>query len=49
MLFGTKTMLSYEHFSSVNKDFEGLDKGYKSRAKWCELYTKANMKETIRI
>ena len=49
MLFGTKTMLSPEQSSSVNKDFEGLDKGYKLREKWCELYTKANMKDTIRI
>ena len=44
-----KAMLLYERFPRANEDWEDLDKGSKSWAKWCELYTKADMKETIRI
>ena len=49
MMVATKAMLSYERFPRANKDFEDLNKGYKSWANWCKLYTKAGMKETIII
>ena len=49
MMVATKAMLLSERFPRANEDFEDLDKGYKSWEKWCELYNKSNMKETIRI
>ena len=49
MMVSTKAMLSSERSPRANKDFEDLAKGYKSREKWCKIYTKADTKETIRI
>ena len=49
MMVAMKDMLSSECFPRANEDFEDIDKGYKLWAKWCELYTKADMKDTIRI
>ena len=49
MMVTTKAMSLSERFPRDNEDCEDLDKGSKSWAKWCELYTKADMKETIRI
>ena len=49
MMVATKAVLSSEHFPRANEYFEDLDNGYKLWEKWCEIYTKADMKETIRI
>ena len=49
MMVATKAMLSSERFHRANEDWGGLEKVYKSWMKWCELYKKADMKETIRI
>ena len=49
IMFATKAMLSSEHLPRANEDCEDLEKGSKSWAKWCELYRKSDMKETIRI
>ena len=48
-MVATKAMLSSEHFPRVDKDWEDLEKVSKSWTKWCELYKKSYMKETIRI
>ena len=49
MMVATKAMLSSERFPRANKDWKDLKKDSKSWKKWCELYKKADMKETIRI
>ena len=49
MILATKATLSSEHFPRANKDFEVLNTGYRSWVKWFKLYTKSDMKETIRI
>ena len=48
-MVATKAMLSPERFPWANKDWEDLEKVSKLWIKWCELYTKADMKEPIRI
>ena len=49
MMVATKAMLSSECFPRDNEDWEDLEKVSKSWTKWCELYNKADMRETIRI
>ena len=49
MVVATKAMLSSERFPRANEDWEDLEEDSKSWKKWCELYKKADMKETIRI
>ena len=49
MMVATKAMLSSERFPRANEDWGYLEKVYKSWIKWCEIYRKADMKETIRI
>ena len=49
MMVATKAILSSERFPRVNEDWEDLEKVSKSWTKWCELYKKADTKETIRI
>ena len=49
MMVATKAMLSSERFPRANEDWEDLEKDSKSLKQWCELYKKADMKETIRI
>ena len=49
MMVAMKAVLSSERFPQVNKDWEDLENVSKSWMKWCELYKKADMKETIRI
>ena len=49
MMVATKAMLSSECFPRVNNVWEDLEKDSKSWKKWCKLYKKADMKETIRI
>ena len=49
MMVVTKVMLSSDSFPIANEDLEDIEKVNKAWAKWCELYTKADMKETIRI
>ena len=49
MMVATEAMLLSERFPRANEDFKDLGTGYTLWAKWCELYTKADMKETIRI
>ena len=41
--------LSSERYPRANEDWEDLEKDSKSWKKWCKLYKKADMKETIRI
>ena len=48
-MVATKAMLSSELYPRANEDWEDLEKDSKSWKKWCELYKKADMKETIRI
>ena len=49
MMVATKTMLLSERFPRSNKDWEDIDEVSKLWMKWCELYKKADMKETIWI
>ena len=49
MMVNTKAMLLSERFPRANEYLEDLEKGSKLWANWCELYNKADMKETIRI
>ena len=49
MMVVTKAMLSLEHFPRANEYWEDLKKISKSWMKWCKLYNKAYMKDTIRI
>ena len=49
MMVATKAMLSSERYPRANEDWEDLEKDSKSWKKWCELYKKADIKETIRI
>ena len=49
MMVVMKAMLLSERFPQANEDWEDLEKVSKLWMKWCELYTKAYMKETIRI
>ena len=49
MMVATKAMLSLERFTWTNEDWEDLEKESKSWTKWCKIYKKADMKETIRI
>ena len=45
----TKTMLLSERFPRANEYWEDIKKVSKLWMKWCKLYTKSDMKETIRI
>ena len=49
MMVATKAMLSSERFPRANKDWEDLEKVSKLWMKWCKLYKKSDMKETIQI
>ena len=49
MMVATKAMLSSERFPRANGDWEDHEKDSKLWTKWCELYKKSDMKETIRI
>ena len=49
MMVATKAMLLLEQFIRANEDWEDLEKVSKLWMKWCELYKKSDMKETIRI
>ena len=42
-------MLSSERFTWANEDWEDIEKVSKLWMKWCKLYKKSYMKETIRI
>ena len=49
MMVATKAMLSLERFPQANEEWEDLENVSKLWMKRCKLYTKADMKETIRI
>ena len=49
MVVTTKAVLLSERFSRANEEWEDLKKFSKSWVKWCKIYTKADMKETIQI
>ena len=49
MMVATKAMLSSELFPWANEDWEDLENYSKSWTKWCKLYKKSDMKETIQI
>ena len=49
MMVVTKAMLSSERFPWANEDWEDLERVSKLWTKWCKLYKKEAMKETILI
>ena len=49
MVVATKAMLLSKRFPRANEDWEDLENVSKSWMKWCKLYKKADMKETIQI
>ena len=49
MILATKAVLSSERFTRANEDLEELEKVSKSWMKWCKMYKKADMKESIWI
>ena len=49
MMVATKAMLSSEQFPWANKNWEDIEKVSKLWMKWCEIYKKSDMKETIYI
>ena len=49
MVVATKAMLLSKRFPRDNEDWGDLENVSKSWMKWCKLYKKADMKETIQI
>ena len=49
MTVTTKAIISLVRFTRANEYWEDLEKVSKLWMKWCKLYKKADMKETIRI
>ena len=49
MMVITNAMLFPERFPWANKDWEDLEKFSKSWMKWCKIYKKSDMKDTICI
>ena len=49
MMVATKAMLSSERFPRANEEWEDLEKVSKFWMKWCKIYKKTDMKETIPI